>query len=150
TPHCAPATGRAALAGARSGGRCAARGLRERGRRRSGRRRGCGSSLRSVCRATPGGDRARRLGRRSRRQDRKSRPYANAVPPLVTVLLAGHDDAGFLTEAVDSVLGQSLRDLELIVIDDASNEQTQATLAGIGDARVTTIRNPEQQGLAKS
>lgn len=72
------------------------------------------------------------------------------MPPLVTVLLAVHDDAGFLTEAIDSVLGQSLRDLELIVIDDASNEQTCATLAAITDPRVTTLRNAEQQGLATS
>jgi glycosyltransferase involved in cell wall biosynthesis len=66
------------------------------------------------------------------------------------VLLAVHDDPGFLREAIDSVRQQSLRDLELIVIDDASNDETQATLAGIDDPRVTVLRNSEQQGLAAS
>lgn len=70
--------------------------------------------------------------------------------PLVSVVLAVHDDAGFLREAIDSVLQQSLRDLELIVIDDASNDETQAALAGVGDARLSVLRNAEQQGLAAS
>jgi glycosyltransferase involved in cell wall biosynthesis len=66
--------------------------------------------------------------------------------PLVSVLLAVHNDARFLREAVDSVLGQTLADLELIVVDDASTEPVE----GFGDARVTVLRNESQLGLAAS
>jgi glycosyltransferase involved in cell wall biosynthesis len=70
--------------------------------------------------------------------------------PLVSVLLAAHDDASFLGEAIDSMLGQTLRDLELIVIDDASADATPALLEAIADERLRVVRNEEQAGLAAS
>jgi glycosyltransferase involved in cell wall biosynthesis/GT2 family glycosyltransferase len=70
--------------------------------------------------------------------------------PLVSVLLAAHDDAPFLGEAVESVLGQTLRDLELIVVDDASTDPTPALLEAIADDRLRVVRNEEQAGLAAS
>jgi glycosyltransferase involved in cell wall biosynthesis len=70
--------------------------------------------------------------------------------PLVSVLLAAHDDAAFLGEAVDSVLRQTLRDLELIVVDDASTDKTPALLDSIPDQRLRVVRNEEQSGLATS
>jgi glycosyltransferase involved in cell wall biosynthesis len=70
--------------------------------------------------------------------------------PLVSVLLAAHDDASFLGEAIDSMLGQTLRDLELIVIDDASADATPALLEAIADERLRVVRNEEQAGVAAS
>jgi len=70
--------------------------------------------------------------------------------PLLSVLLAAHDDATFLGEAVDSVLGQTLRDLELIVVDDASSDETPALLAAVADGRLRVVRNEQQAGLAGS
>ena len=66
--------------------------------------------------------------------------------PLVSVLLATHNDARFLAEAVDSVLAQSVRDLELIVVDDASDNAVGA----FDDARVIVLRNETRLGLAAS
>jgi glycosyltransferase involved in cell wall biosynthesis len=70
--------------------------------------------------------------------------------PLVSVLLAAHDDASFLGDAVQSVLRQTLRDLELIVVDDASNDETPALLERMQDERLRLIRNEQQAGLAAS
>jgi glycosyltransferase involved in cell wall biosynthesis len=70
--------------------------------------------------------------------------------PLVSVLLAAHDDASFLREALESVLAQTLRDLELIVVDDASTDRTPALLDEIDDDRLRVVRNDEQVGLAAS
>jgi glycosyltransferase involved in cell wall biosynthesis len=70
--------------------------------------------------------------------------------PLVSVILAVHDDARFLREAIDSVLNQTLGDLELLVIDDASTDDTPAMLEGVDDQRLSVFRNDEQAGLAAS
>jgi glycosyltransferase involved in cell wall biosynthesis len=66
--------------------------------------------------------------------------------PLVSVLLAVHDDTRFLREAVDSVLGQTLADLELILVDDGSTRPVE----GFNDPRIRMLRNDEQLGLAAS
>jgi glycosyltransferase involved in cell wall biosynthesis len=70
--------------------------------------------------------------------------------PLVSVLLAAHNGARYLGAAVDSVLGQTVADLELIVIDDASTDETPDLLAAVGDERLVVLRNDEQAGLAAS
>jgi len=70
--------------------------------------------------------------------------------PLVSVLLAVHDDARWVRLAVESVLRQTLGDLELIVVDDASTDETPALLAAIPDPRLAVIANDEQLGLAAS
>jgi glycosyltransferase involved in cell wall biosynthesis len=70
--------------------------------------------------------------------------------PLVTVLLAVHDGEPYLQAALASVLGQTVSDLELLVVDDASDDGTPGILAGLEDSRVRVLRNDEQRGLAAS
>jgi glycosyltransferase involved in cell wall biosynthesis len=70
--------------------------------------------------------------------------------PLVSVLLAVHNDARYLPAAVESVLRQSLADLELVVVDDASSDETPTLLASVADPRLTVLTNQEQLGLAAS
>jgi glycosyltransferase involved in cell wall biosynthesis len=66
--------------------------------------------------------------------------------PLVSILMAVHDDTRFLREAVDSVLAQTLGDLELVLVDDGS----ALAVEGFEDARVRLVRNDRQLGLAAS
>src|SRR5438132_5972812 len=70
--------------------------------------------------------------------------------PLVSVLLAVHDGAPFVSQAVESILRQSVGDLELIVVDDASTDDTRRLLAAIRDPRIVVLRNNERAGLAAS
>jgi glycosyltransferase involved in cell wall biosynthesis len=70
--------------------------------------------------------------------------------PLVSVLLAVHNDARFLGAAVDSVFHQTARDLELIVVDDGSTDETPELLSRIKERRFVLLRNEEQLGLATS
>ena len=70
--------------------------------------------------------------------------------PLVSFLLAVHNGARYLGTAVESVLAQTLRDLELIVIDDASTDGTPDVLAALDDERLVVLRNDRQAGLAAS
>jgi len=55
----------------------------------------------------------------------------------------------FLRAAVESVLGQSYADLELIVVDDGSTDGSAAVLAGFRDPRVVVTRQANQ-GLTRA
>jgi glycosyltransferase involved in cell wall biosynthesis len=70
--------------------------------------------------------------------------------PLVTVLLAVHDGEPYLRAASESVLRQTMSDLELVVVDDASADGTPEYLASVTDRRVRVFRNETQLGLAAS
>jgi hypothetical protein len=70
--------------------------------------------------------------------------------PLVSVLLSVHNDEAFVSAAIESVLQQTVKDLELIVVDDASTDETPARLASFDDPRLVVVRNDEQLGLATS
>ena len=52
-----------------------------------------------------------------------------SAPPLVSVVIPTYNRAELVQEAADSVLAQSYRPLELIVVDDGSTDTTAAALA---------------------
>jgi glycosyltransferase involved in cell wall biosynthesis len=66
------------------------------------------------------------------------------VPPLVSVVLPVRDGAAFVADAVNSILVQTLRDFELLVIDDGSQDATPAILAKLAasDARLRVVTQP--------
>ena len=68
----------------------------------------------------------------------------------LTVLMCVHDGEAYLREAVDSILGQTFRDFELLVIDDGSRDGTAAILASYGDPRLRVVRNETNRGLTAS
>ena len=71
----------------------------------------------------------------------------NDTPPRVSVILPAYQHAAFVERAVRSVLEQSMRDLELIVVDDASTDGTADIVAGIRDERLQLIRSPQNRLL---
>lgn len=64
--------------------------------------------------------------------------------------MAVHNAAEYVQDAMDSILGQSLADLELIVVDDASSDATAAIVAAIADPRVVSLRNDRNLGQTRS
>ena len=48
--------------------------------------------------------------------------------PLVSAAITTYNRARYLPEAIESVLGQTFRDLELIVVDDGSTDDTEAVV----------------------
>lgn len=68
--------------------------------------------------------------------------------PLVSVIVPAHDAAATIGYAIDSLLGQSYRDLEILVGDDASGDGTLALLRSRygGDSRVRLFESPRNQG----
>lgn len=68
-------------------------------------------------------------------------PYPRMV---VSCLMAAHNAASTIEASVESVLGQTFRDLELIVVDDGSTDDTVGALAGIEDSRLVILRQPQR------
>ena len=72
----------------------------------------------------------------------------------VTVVIPVYNVEQYLPACLDSVLGQSLRDIEIIAIDDASPDSCPAILDGYAakDSRVKVIHLPEnhQQGYGRN
>ena len=64
------------------------------------------------------------------------------MPPAVSALMAVHNGEPFLRAAVESILDQSLAELELVVVDDGSTDATPEVLAAFAsrDARVVVHR----------
>ena len=57
---------------------------------------------------------------------------------LVSVVIPNYNYARFLPEAIDSVLAQTYGQIEIIVVDDGSTDDSREILDGYGD-RVTVI-----------
>ncbi|HKJ23793.1 MAG TPA: glycosyltransferase [Myxococcota bacterium] len=73
-------------------------------------------------------------------------PAADAPP--ISVVVPTFDRAAFVVRAVRSALAQTLAPAEVVVVDDASGDDTAAALAALGDPRVRLVRHPERRGGA--
>ena len=60
--------------------------------------------------------------------------------PAVSVVMAVRDGAPWVAGAIESILGQTLTDLELIVVDDGSTDDTPLLLAWVRDPRLVVER----------
>lgn len=78
--------------------------------------------------------------------------HGTGAPPLVSVVMAVHNAGPDLARAVDSILRQTHRALEFLIVDDASTDGTADALARYAraDERVRVLRNERNAGLAAS
>lgn len=67
--------------------------------------------------------------------------------PRISVILPVYNGAEFLAEALASVLGQTFRDFEVWVIDDASTDGSAAVAEGFRDPRVRVVRHERNRRL---
>lgn len=68
-------------------------------------------------------------------------------PPLiVSVCIPVYNGAAFIAEAVESVLAQTFADFELIVLDNASTDETPLILRQFNDSRLRVIRHESNIG----
>lgn len=66
--------------------------------------------------------------------------------PKVSVIIPAYNCAPFIGRAIRSVLEQTMEDLELLVVDDASTDETVAAVSSFRDPRLHLIRHPENRG----
>ncbi len=72
----------------------------------------------------------------------------SSATPLVSVIMSMRNGAATAGAAVRSVVMQSLRDWELIVIDNGSSDDSGAIVAGFGDQRIRLVREAHTSFLA--
>ncbi len=75
---------------------------------------------------------------------------ATARPPPVSVVIPSHNRAAMLRRAIESVLAQTFADFELIVVDDASTDNTAEVIQESGDPRVRVVQNAVREGAARA
>jgi len=63
-------------------------------------------------------------------------------------LLPVSGPAPHLTAAVDSILGQTFDDLELLIIDDGADEETRKLIRTFGDSRIRLVEKEPPKGTA--
>lgn len=67
--------------------------------------------------------------------------------PAVSVLLPVYNGQDHLHYAIDSILRQSFRDLELLIVDDGSTDDSRLIASSFSDPRIILIVNEENIGL---
>ena len=72
-----------------------------------------------------------------------------SASPLVSVIMSMRNGASTVGAAMCSVLQQTLADLELIVIDNGSSDQSGAIVAKFNDARIRLVREATPTVLAE-
>lgn len=67
--------------------------------------------------------------------------------PLITVAMPAFNSAGYISQAIDSVLAQTWTDFELLLVDDGSSDQTLSIMRQYEtDARVRVVALPYNRG----
>lgn len=72
--------------------------------------------------------------------------------PEISVIMSTYNCGKYIRQAIDSILNQSFRDIEFLIIDDASNDNTLDIInkiAGV-DNRIRVFVNPVNLGLTKN
>ncbi|OPY36130.1 MAG: Glycosyltransferase AglE [Methanoregula sp. PtaU1.Bin051] len=70
-----------------------------------------------------------------------------SADPLVSICIPTYNRAGMLGDAIASALGQTYSRIEVIVVDNASTDNTAEIVASFTDPRLSYIKNEKNLGL---
>ncbi len=68
--------------------------------------------------------------------------------PLVSVCIPAYNNADYIAETIQSVLHQTYKNIELIVVDDQSKDNTLEVVRGITDPRLQVYENEKNLGMS--
>lgn len=66
--------------------------------------------------------------------------------PLVSVLMPAYNAERFISEAISSILNQDYTHLELLILDDASTDNTLEVIQSFTDSRIKLFRHQKNKG----
>ena len=66
-----------------------------------------------------------------------------SVPPVLSVIVPAHDSAPWITDLLETVLAQGIDDMEVLVVENGSTDDTAALVAAVsaGDPRIHLLRS---------
>jgi glycosyltransferase involved in cell wall biosynthesis len=70
--------------------------------------------------------------------------------PLLTIAIPTFNSAHFLPDAVASIMRQGLDDFEILIIDNASEDNTEEVVRSFENPRIRYIRNPSNLGASEN
>ena len=82
--------------------------------------------------------------------DERTEPLSPPAPPLVSVLMPAFNAGPFVAAAIRSILSQTHSDLELLVADDLSSDQTREVVASLPDPRIRILHNDRHLGYLRT
>lgn len=68
--------------------------------------------------------------------------------PKVSVIIPVYNAEPYIGEAIDSILGQTYADFELIIVNDCSTDRTADIIRSYQDQRITLLHNDVNSGIA--
>jgi len=71
----------------------------------------------------------------------------NISTPLVSVVMPCYNGELYLREAIDSILNQTYKNLELIIINDGSKDSSEKIILSYTDSRVKYLINEQNSGI---
>lgn len=72
------------------------------------------------------------------------------MKPLVSVIMAAYNSERFIGAAIESVLGQTYREFELLIVEDGSTDGTLAVIQSYTDERIRVLSNEKNSGTLYS
>ena len=69
--------------------------------------------------------------------------------PVLTIVMPIYNGEKYLREAINSVLGQTFDDYELLIINDGSTDRTMDIISSNTDKRIRILNNPRNLGIAR-
>jgi len=66
--------------------------------------------------------------------------------PAISVVMPTYNDGAYLREAIDSILGQTFKDFEFIIINDGSTDDTEDIINSYRDNRIKYLKNETNCG----
>lgn len=67
--------------------------------------------------------------------------------PKITAFMAAYNVADYIEESISSILNQTFKDFEFIIIDDGSTDDTALVVKKFNDSRISFIQNDGNKGI---
>lgn len=74
----------------------------------------------------------------------------NTLNPKVSIILPTYNGSQYLKRSIDSCLNQTYKNIELIIVDDCSTDETPNIVRSYKDDRIRYVRNQKNQRLPRS